>query len=128
MYVISSVKKNRDYGPPTGKYIAEGKEVAYAEDYADGEAFRVTYTLTNEEGQEFEFSELFHNTEKNERSGQYFDYLEENGIGYSEEGLPEVVGLREEVVLKKRVGYSRPVIVERSIIKDDEVVLDELQS
>lgn len=116
MFVISSTKKNRDYGPPVGRYTAESKEIAYAEEYADGEAFRVNYTLIDEDGQKFDYTELFHYTDKNERTRQYFEYLEENGVDYREDGLPEVVGLREEVVLKKRVGYSRPVIVERTFV------------
>ena len=122
MYVISASKKKQANGPNVGTHTSIAVKAEFDDNYADGEAFRIHYQLTDKNGQKYPFIETFYNTLKNERTAQFFEYLDGLGIECDDDGLPNVVGLRETVVLKKRVGYSRPVIVEREAITADEVV------
>ena len=111
-----------------GRYTSEVVKIEYDPDYADEEAIRVTYRLTDNAGRTFSYKEIFYNTNLNERTAQFFDYLDDHGVSYNEDtGLPEVVGLREKVVLKKRINYSWPVIVEREFFDDESGDGDELQ-
>ena len=113
MYVLSTTKKSRKSRIPVGQYSSVVTAISYAEEYADEEAIRVYYKLTSDEGECYEYSEVFHNDAANERTAQFFDYLEAAGIQEGEDGLPDLVGFSEDLTLKRKVGYSRPVIVQR---------------
>ena len=63
---------------------------------------------------------MFYNTTTNDRTAQFFDYVDEAGIPDSENGLPDLVGRRENIVLKKRANYRNPVIIERNFIVDED--------
>ena len=115
MYIVSAQKK-RTPKIPVGKYTSVVKSIQYDESYANEEAVRIRYTLTDENGAQYEYSELFHNLDTNDRTVQFFDYLDSAGIANREDGLPDLVGFRETLVIKRRAGYSIPVIVERDVI------------
>lgn len=97
-----------------GSYTAVVTNVCYEESYADREAFRIDYELTNEFGEKYGYSEIFHNLASNARTAQFFKYLSAAGIQEREDELPNLVGFTERVVLKRRAGYSKPLIVERN--------------
>lgn len=130
MYVVSANKSSKKHDasrPGVGSYVSQFVDVRYAEDYVSEEAIRIEYQLKDEHGNAYRFSEVFHNTTRNARTVQFFEYLEEHGITYDEKtGLPNLVGLKEAVELRKKVGYKWPVIVQREFICD-EVRTDDLQ-
>lgn len=117
MHVIrpASQKRTRDR-VKAGSYVSTVDRISYDEDYVDKQAFRIEYTLVNQDGDSISYSEIFHYNDRNERTAQFFDYLEENGIDFNEDDLPDLVGLREHVTLKKSANFSRPIIVERNVI------------
>lgn len=80
---------------------------------ADHEAFRVSYELTNEAGKKYDYVEVFHNLASNVRTAQFFAYLDAAGVAERDDELPDLVGFVEKVVLKRRAGFNKPVIVER---------------
>ena len=120
MYVFSGSSRNSVSTIPTGDFVSRFTKVEYHPDYAYEEAIRIEYELVGEDGEKYAFSEVFYNTTKNKRTDQFFDYIEEAGVTFLEDGLPDLVGRRENVVLKKRANYHKPVIVERDFITDEE--------
>jgi len=113
MYIVSAQKK-RSPKIPVGKYTSVVKSIEYDESYANEEAIRIRYTLTDENGAQYEYSELFHNLDTNDRTVQFFNYSDLANIKYREDGLPDLEGFSETLVIKRRAGYSMPVIVERN--------------
>lgn len=121
MYVHSAARKKSSYTViPVGKYQSVCTKIEFHPDYADDEAIKIEYEITGESGQKFAYSEVFYNTTANERTEQFFRYVDEAGIPDSENGLPDLVGRREKIVLKKRTNYRQPVIVERNFVVYEE--------
>lgn len=48
------------------------------------------------------------------RTAQFFEYLDTAGIKERDDELPDLIGFVEKVVLKRRAGFNKPVIVERN--------------
>lgn len=113
MYIVRPVSKKAKAKLPVGVYQSTVKSIGFHQDYADEDAILVQYELVAENGSRYEYSETFWNDEGNLRTAQFFDYIDELDAEIREDGLPDIVGLKEEVVLKKRQGYSYPVIISR---------------
>ena len=68
------------------KKLAEGVydsivvDVRWAEGYAHEEAFEITYNITDARGNTYRHREIFMNNNRNKRTIDFEDYLEENGI------------------------------------------------
>lgn len=120
MYVHSASVKKHSSTIPVGEYRSVCTKIDFHPDYADEEAIKVEYEITSESGQKFAYSEVFYNTTANDRTVQFFDYVDEAGIPDAENGLPDLVGRRENIVLKKRANYRNPVIIERNFIVDED--------
>lgn len=121
MNVIRSSRKSTSRTIGVGHYVSTVTNIAYHEDYADHEAFRVEYELVDDHGRKHTYSEVFHNDLSNERTEQFAKYIEAIGTKYDEDGLPCIIGLRESIVLKKRIGFYRPVIDERIVLSTDNI-------
>ena len=121
MITVKAAKKakNSTAGVPVGKHKAKFTVFTFHPDYAYDEVILARYILTDDEGNKHRYEENFYNDDQNDRTVQFFDYCDDNGIPRLENGLPDLVGKCEEVVLKKRVGYKKPVIVERNFIDTD---------
>ena len=113
MYIIYKKNKSVAKHAPVGTYCSEVCSIGFHPDYADEEAIQVKYKITNLDGVKFDYEEVFWNDDNNERSTQFFDYLEELGVPKREDGLPDLQGFEEEIELKRRKGYRYPVIVKR---------------
>lgn len=113
MHIISASYKNRRVKIPVGQYSSVVTDISYDANYVDGEAFKISYTLTSADGTSYSYSEIFHNTMSNPRTAQFFEYLDSAGVPQREDGLPDLVGFNETLVLKRQIGYSKPVIEER---------------
>lgn len=105
---------------PLGEFESTVEDIRYDEDYVCGTTVRITYAL-RKEGQKTEesFSERFFWDENNERTAQFLNYLDEQGVAYTDEGLPAIIGMREHLVIKKRPtsrGSALPSIESRSFI------------
>lgn len=125
MYVIRPASQKHTRSKiKVGKYVSTVTCIAFDDDYVDNEAFRVEYTLMNQEGTTIAYSELFHFNDRNERTTQFFRYLEDNDITFRDDGLPNFEGVREQITLKKSANFSIPIIVERSIIVADQESCD----
>ncbi len=112
--LVLNANKKKSAAIPVGSYTAVVTSICYEESYADREAFRVSYELTNETGQKYNYIEIFHNLASNMRTAQFFEYLDTAGIKERDDELPDLVGFVEKVVLKRRAGFNKPVIVERN--------------
>ena len=130
MYVIKPSNKKRSSRPSTiqpGTYTADAISITFYDKYADDEAFRIIYILTDEDGNQFDYSEVFFNDTSNVRTMQFVEYCDEAGISRLSNGLPDIVGHPERVVLKLRTSFKYPVIVERDFLPLPEDSTDELQ-
>lgn len=107
----SQAKKS---GLRTGKYSSRALSVEWAEEYCTGKAIRISYELTSESGAKHDFSEVFYNDPRNERTSEFFDYLEENGV--SLDAIDEFVGCKEELVLKRSTKGRFLTIDQRTFI------------
>jgi len=98
-------------------------DICYDSDYADNDAFRVNYHITTDDGETFDYSEIFYNNEQNERTKAFWDYLEANGINV--DNMEAFNGCRERVTIKKRIdryNVARPSIVYREFVAHPEEV------
>ena len=128
MITVKAAKKSKSLtGVAVGKYKSRCTVFAFHPEYAYDEMIIARYIFTDEEGNKHRYEENFYNDDKNDRTVQFFAYCEENDIPFLENGLPDFAGRCEDVVLMKRVGYKRPVIVERNLIDNDESEVDELE-
>ena len=128
MITVKAAKKSKNStGVAVGKYRARCTLFTFHPEYAYDEMILARYILTDNEGNKHRFEENFYNDDKNDRTAQFLAYCEENGITFLDNGLPDLVGKCEEVVLMKRIGYKKPVIVERNFIEIDEREVDEVE-
>ena len=128
MITVKAAKKSKNStGIAVGKYKARCTLFTFHPEYAYDEVIIARYILTDADGNTHHFEENFYNDENNDRTIQFFAYCEENGIPFLENGLPNLVGKCEDVVLMKRVGYKKPVIVERNFIDNDESEVGEIE-
>ena len=79
------------------QYPSVVKAVEETDGYIEGTSVTIRYILTDCNGKKLEYSELFHITERNKRTCDFLDYLEENGI----EDLADFVGCQEMLTLAK---------------------------
>ena len=80
-----------------GPYSSTVISVEQAPGYAKGHAKRVTYELTDSSGNHYPYHETFRTVEPvGQRSENFFDYLENNGITDWE----DFVGCQEELALQ----------------------------
>ena len=107
MLTIKNTRKAKPYLKP-GIYDAECISIGMHPDYADDAAILVEYALTDETGRLFDFREVFYNNSYNERSGDFFDYLEKNKI--SLDNVEKFIGCTERVTLKKLVRSNRSML------------------
>ena len=114
MYRTEKTSRKNTLKP--GIYTSKVILIGYDEEYDGKDAIRVRYELTDEKGSTHSFSEIFWNTEKNERTSEFFDYLEQLGI--SEDNLQEFKDCKERVTIKKKVSrnVARLSIVERKFL------------
>ena len=105
---------------PVGAYVGTFTGIRCPDEYIDNDVIEVTYLLEGDNGCTYEFKELFHNRSSNDRTRQFFEYLNENSIPFDPEtGLPDLVGRKEKIVIKLRVsnrGQTWPTIAERDFI------------
>ena len=101
-----------------GTYNSTITRAEWDSEYIDGTAFRVEYTLTDSDGKEYVYSEIFFNTERNRRTAEFLDYMESNGITADDFG--NLIGVKEQLVIKKapRQGRSLLTIVEREFVEN----------
>lgn len=98
---VTPAKKNTY--PHPDKCTSTVKAVEQPEGYADGNAVKITYEMTDSSGNHFLYHEIFRTKEPvGQRSKIFFDYLEENGITEWEDfvGCQEVLTLHYEFVGK----------------------------
>lgn len=109
-------KNSRKKTLKPGIYTSKVVSIGYDEEYDGEDAIRVKYELTDEKGSTHTFTEIFWNTGRNERTSEFFDYLEQLGI--SEDNLQEFKDCRERVTIKKKVScnVARLSIVEREFL------------
>ena len=74
-------------------------------DYVNESALLVTYSLTDKLGREFSYKETFINDRRNDRTRDFFKYLEENGIPI--DALENFCGCKEKITLKKNPRGNR---------------------
>ena len=96
-------------------------DIFFDPDYADDSAIRVNYHVTTDEGEEFNYSELFFNIADNDRTKAFCDYLADNGIEI--QNLSAFRGCHERITIKKRVDYhntAHPSIIDREFVAHPE--------
>ena len=79
-----NIKKRRSYAKAKkqilpGTYNSVVTNVDWANQYGEQEAFEITYNVSCD-GKIHQYREIFMNNDKNKRTIEFFDYLEENGI------------------------------------------------
>lgn len=117
-FLLNSNKKQgtKDKIRP-GIYISEIVSIAEAKGYKAGDAYTITYQLSDGD-KHFSYRETLINDTEDSRTAFLVNYLAENGIQVSD--WSQLVGLREEVHLLKESKGQRGVflnIVDRRIIK-----------
>ena len=102
-----------------GTYSSIVTNAEWDQEYVEGTAFRVEYSLTDSVGNTYEYSEIFFNTERNQRTANFLAYLCDHGI--STEDISGLVGVKEELDIRKapRQGRSLLTIVEREFVAND---------
>ena len=97
-----TVRKNQKKNPPVpvGQFDSKIIKVANGKNYKEGEAILLTYELIRN-GKTYEKSETFLNTDANERSLKFFNYLKTNGVVI--ESYKDFLGICEKLTLEKEV-------------------------
>lgn len=104
-----------------GTYTSTVKSVEQPEGYADGNAVKVTYELSDTSSSSHLYYEIFRTVDPvGKRSEKFFDYLERNGITEWE----DFVGCQEVLTLQyKFVGKGRYLNIDqetRQFVYEDE--------
>ena len=99
-----------------GTYSSVVTSAEWDPEYVDGTAFRIEYSLTDPDGNTYEYSEIFFNTARNRRTEEFLEYLNNNGISLDD--ISSLVGVKEELEIKKapRQGRSLLTITKREFV------------
>ena len=97
---------------PIGVYDSIVTDVCWAEEYRKHSTIRISYELTDKTGKQFPHSELFRISHPTDRTKEFSDYLEENGII----DWTDFVGCHEKLSIKRDVKGSFRTIDEREFI------------
>lgn len=84
-----------------GRYTAEIVSVEEKPDYVKGQAYILTYKLTDLAGNTYTKTETFINDFKNLRTKEFIEYLED--AGYVIDSVEDLVGIKENVTLQYEV-------------------------
>lgn len=87
-----------------GGYVAEIVSVEEKPGYVKGQAYILTYKLTDSAGNTYTKTETFINDFKNPRTKEFIDYLE--NAGYVIDNVEDLVGIKENVILEYEVVYG----------------------
>ena len=101
-----------------GTYSSIVTNAEWDQEYVEGTAFRVEYSLTDSVGNTYEYSEIFFNTARNRRTEEFLEYMQNNGISLDDIG--NLVGVKEQLVIKKapRQGRSLLTITAREFVEN----------
>lgn len=97
--ILTAKGKKRKLRLQAGVFESVVTDICFHPEYISETAILVRYLLTDAKGNDFNFSEVFHNNERNQRSQKFFDYLVENGIAL--ESFTDFKGCCEKLTLKK---------------------------
>lgn len=91
-----------------GTYSAKIVYADYDDDYVAESAFVIKYELTAEDGTTLPYSEVFFSDERNPRTQEFYDYLEDHQI-YT---FDDLIGKEEILVIKKTTAGRGLVTIE----------------
>ena len=116
MLILSQVKKsNKKQMVEAGTYTGKVLSVKEPEAYVPGDRIVIKYALTDKMGNVFQYEETFLLRRINERTVEFDEYLEQNGVKF----IDDFVGCEEELVIKLETtsrGESLPTIVSRKML------------
>lgn len=95
--VKQNVRKKDSDKIPLGTYASKCVSVEWAPGFKSESAFKMSYVLVSPQGEEFDHSEIFYNSQT-PRSIEFFNYLFDHGI----RNVFDFEGMEEEIV----IGYS----------------------
>ena len=82
-----------------GTYKSIVTAVEPAEEYCEGKAVKISYTLSDKSGKTFGYSEVFFVGAHYERTRAFCEYLQDNDVPV--DNLDAFIGCTEELVLKR---------------------------
>lgn len=115
--VKQNVRKKDSDKIPLGTYASKCVSVEWAPGFKSESAFKMSYVLVSPQGEEFDHSEIFYNSQT-PRSIEFFNYLFDHGIRnvFDFEGCEETVEVGYTVN-----GYKRYTgIIVRSFVEPKE--------
>ena len=102
-----------------GGYVSDIVSVEEKPDYVKGQAYILTYKLTDLAGNTYTKTETFINDFKNPRTKEFIDYLED--AGYAIDNVEDLVGIKENVTLEYEVVYGSTYlnITQREVVTEE---------
>ena len=118
MNLTETRRKKSTKGVTPGVYRSVVTKVCEPEGYVSGKAIEVRYELADSAGKLFTYKEIFFNSDFNERTAAFLDYLVENGVAT----LSAFEGCCEQLEIMYDIcnNHRRPTIVNRVFISESD--------
>ena len=112
-YPKSKTNRKKKFPFAPGTYVGVHSDIIDAPGYLAGDAYEFHINV-DVNGEQVEYKETFHWNADNERTAEFWDYLENNGITDTN----QLIGRKEKLTFKKVVtDYGTKLnIVERELI------------